>query len=80
MTHRERVLKTFQFQQPDRLAFDLMEGSVWRALLDYFCRCPCLAHRPVFTVNHEYPATKWVDLALGNGILGGSGVGQPGKR
>ena len=37
MTHRERVLKTFQFQQPDRLAFDLMEGSVWQGLLDYFC-------------------------------------------
>ena len=36
MTHRERVLKTFQFQQPDRLAFDLTEGSVWRGLLGYF--------------------------------------------
>ncbi len=37
LTHRERVLKTFRFQQPDRLAYDLMEGSVWKGLLDYFC-------------------------------------------
>ena len=36
MTHRERILRTFQFQQPDRHAYDLMEGSVWRGLLDYF--------------------------------------------
>ena len=36
MTHRERVLKTFQFEQTDRLAFDLMEGGVWTELLDYF--------------------------------------------
>ncbi|MFC1736797.1 uroporphyrinogen decarboxylase family protein [Candidatus Hydrogenedentota bacterium] len=36
MTHRERVLKTFRFEQPDRLAYDLLEGTVWRELLDYF--------------------------------------------
>ena len=36
MTHRERVLRTFRFEHPDRLAYDLMEGSVWQSLLDYF--------------------------------------------
>ena len=38
MTHRERVLAAFQFRPTDRVAFDLMEGSVWPALMDYFRR------------------------------------------
>ena len=36
MTHRQRVLRAFRFEPTDRLAFDLMEGSVWDELLDYF--------------------------------------------
>jgi len=36
MTHRERVLRTFQFQQTDRIPYDLMEGYVWQELSDYF--------------------------------------------
>ena len=36
LTHRERVLRTFRFEGTDRLACDLMEGTVWPALLDYF--------------------------------------------
>ncbi len=36
VTPRERVLKTFRFQETDRVAFDLMEGSVWPELLEYF--------------------------------------------
>jgi uroporphyrinogen decarboxylase len=36
MTHRERVLRTFQFQKTDRIPYDLMEGVVWQKLLDYF--------------------------------------------
>ena len=36
MTHRERVLKTFQFKKTDRVPYDLMEGSVWSELLTYF--------------------------------------------
>ena len=36
MTHRERVLATFRFEQPDRLAYDLMEGIVWPELTEYF--------------------------------------------
>ena len=36
MTHRERVLATFAFQETDRAPYDLMEGSVWAELLDYF--------------------------------------------
>ena len=36
MTHRERVLGTFSFQQTDRVAYDLMEGTVWAELLQYF--------------------------------------------
>ena len=38
MTHRERVLRTFRFETPDQVACDLMEGSVWRGLLDFFRR------------------------------------------
>ncbi len=37
MAHRERVLKTFRFECPDRAAYDLMESCItWSALLDYF--------------------------------------------
>ena len=36
MTPRERVLRTFRFEQTDRAAFDLMESTVWDELLDYF--------------------------------------------
>ncbi len=35
MTSRERVIRTFQFEQTDRVPYDLMEGSVWPELLDY---------------------------------------------
>ena len=36
MTPRDRVLKTFRFEQTDRLACDLMEGTTWPVLMDYF--------------------------------------------
>jgi uroporphyrinogen decarboxylase len=36
MTHRDRVLATFRFEQTDRLACDLMEGVVWPELMDHF--------------------------------------------
>jgi uroporphyrinogen decarboxylase len=36
LTHRDRVLKTFQFEPIDHPAFDLMEGCVWQELMDYF--------------------------------------------
>ena len=36
MTHRERVLKTFNFEETDRVPCDMMEGFVWRELMDYF--------------------------------------------
>jgi uroporphyrinogen decarboxylase len=36
MTHRERVLRTFRFEQTDRPALDLMEQQVWPELLEYF--------------------------------------------
>lgn len=36
MTHRRRVLKTFLFEKTDRVAYDLMEGSVWPELMTYF--------------------------------------------
>ena len=38
MTHRERVLKTFRFEQPDRVAHDMMEGSLWGELREHFQR------------------------------------------
>ena len=38
MTHRERVIRTFRFDSTDRLPYDLMEGSVWQGMLDYFRR------------------------------------------
>ena len=36
MTHRQRVLDTFAFEQTDRVAYDLMEGAVWAELLAHF--------------------------------------------
>ena len=36
LSHRERVLKTLEFEPTDRVAFDLMEGTVWPALAEYF--------------------------------------------
>ncbi len=36
MTHRERVLKTFRFESPDRVPYDLMEGVVWPEVMDHF--------------------------------------------
>lgn len=36
MTSRERILATLKFQPTDRLPVDLMEGSVWAELQEYF--------------------------------------------
>jgi len=36
MTPRERVIRTLQFQQTDRVPYDIMEGAVWPELADYF--------------------------------------------
>ena len=36
ITHRNRVLKTFRFEQTDSPPYDLMEGCVWPELLDFF--------------------------------------------
>jgi uroporphyrinogen decarboxylase len=36
LSHRDRVLKTFNFSMTDHPAYDLMEGCVWSELMDYF--------------------------------------------
>jgi uroporphyrinogen decarboxylase len=36
MQPRERVLNTFRFGPVDRVAFDIMESSIWPELLEYF--------------------------------------------
>ena len=36
MTHRQRVLKTFRFEQTDRAPCDLMEGVLWGELSGWF--------------------------------------------
>lgn len=36
MTHRERVLRTFAFQETDKPAFDLMENATWPELDCFF--------------------------------------------
>jgi len=36
MTSRERVICTLQFKKTDRVPYDLMEGSPWPELMDYF--------------------------------------------
>ena len=36
MTHRERVLSTFRFQETDQTAVDLMEGFIWSPADQYF--------------------------------------------
>lgn len=38
MNHRERVLKTFNFEKTDRTPCDLMEGFIWPELAQYFER------------------------------------------
>ncbi len=36
MTHRERALRTFAFQEVDKVAFDLMENTSWPEIDAYF--------------------------------------------
>jgi len=36
MRGRERILRTFRFEQTDRPGVDLMEGHVWKELMDWF--------------------------------------------
>ena len=36
MTHRERALKTFDFQEVDKVAFDLMENTSWPEIDSFF--------------------------------------------
>jgi len=36
MTHRERVLRTFRFEDTDRVPCDLMEGTVWEPVSRFF--------------------------------------------
>lgn len=36
MTHRERVLKTFRFEETDRPPYDLMEAATWESVERYF--------------------------------------------
>jgi len=36
VTHRERVLRTFEFEETDRPAYDLMESCLWPELVEYF--------------------------------------------
>ena len=38
MTHKERALKTFEFEPTDRPAFDLMENAVWPELAEFFSK------------------------------------------
>ena len=61
MTHRERVLRTFHYEWPDRIACDLMEGSVWRGLLDYFRKTEML-HTAVDVVNFLDTDFRWVRM------------------
>ncbi len=61
LTHRERVLKTFRYERSDRIACDLMEGSVWRGLLDYFRETEEL-HTAVDVVNFLDVDFRWVRM------------------
>ena len=53
MTHRERVLKTFHFEQIDRLAYDLTEGRAWDSLIKYFDR--------KYSINSELEILDFLD-------------------
>jgi len=38
MTHRERVLRTFAFDETDQPPLDIMEQALWAELLEYFAK------------------------------------------
>ena len=61
MTHRERVLATFAFQPTDRVAYDLMEGSVWPELLAYF-RSTRGCTEPVDVLQFLDTDFRWVGM------------------
>jgi hypothetical protein len=59
MTHRERVLRTFEFEPTDRVPFDLMEGCVWSELMDYFRAQHGLKEAPE-VIEWLDPDFRWV--------------------
>lgn len=62
MTHRERVLAAFQFRPTDRVAFDLMEGSVWPALMDYFRQAHAL-QEPIHVLDFLDTDFRWTGMS-----------------
>jgi len=59
MTPRERVLKTFRFEKTDRPAYDLMEGTTWPKLREWFGE-----HRDIETTaeiqDHLGADLRWI--------------------
>ncbi len=61
MNHRERVMRTLDFEQVDRVAFDLMEGTVWPELMDYF-RAREGLETPEQVLEHLDTDFRWVGM------------------
>lgn len=61
MTHRERVIRTFKFQQVDRIACDLMESMVWQDLAEYFSSRYGLADKEQI-LQHLDVDFRWVSV------------------
>ena len=62
MSHRERILRTFEFKRVDRTACDLMEGQVWKGLAQYF-ELECGLHNDFEVFDFLDTDCRWVFLS-----------------
>lgn len=61
MTHRERVLKTFDFEPVDRVPIDIMEAQIWPELADYYKQTYGLTSGEQI-LNHIDTDFRWIFL------------------
>jgi hypothetical protein len=61
MTGRERILRTFRFQPTDRPGVDLMEGHVWKELMDWFRSTRGFPDQDA-VIEHLDPDSRWTGL------------------
>jgi uroporphyrinogen decarboxylase len=61
MTGRERILRTLRFEQTDRPAVDLMEGHVWKELMDWFRAARGFANADQ-ALEFLDPDSRWIGL------------------
>jgi uroporphyrinogen decarboxylase len=61
MHGRERILRTFRFEQTDRPGVDLMEGHVWKELMAWF-RAEHGFDGPEQVISYLDPDSRWAGL------------------